>query len=250
MVEYSKVNVRLSDTQLKKLKTAVKDKTATTLRISLKMVNGNDLPHELLLTTRQKSKLKNAFNNNMSNDLKLSRAQISKIIQSEGFLCRLLGQLLKTGLPLIENVIKTLAKNVLIPLGLTAAASAADAGIHKKILGSGNTTLIISNEEMNDIMKIVQALEDSNILLKGVTKTIKNETKEQKGGFLSMLLGILGASLLGNVLTEKGILRAGSGDKKGKWTVRAGTGNNKGKGILRAGTGRTLSSLSKKEWDF
>ena len=65
-----------------------------------------------------------------------------------------------------------------------------------------------------------------------------------------MLLGILGASLLGNVLTEKGILRAGSGDKKGKWTVRAGTGNNKGKGILRAGTGRTLSSLSKKEWDF
>ena len=73
-------------------------------------------------------------------------------------------------------------------MGLTAAVSAADAGIHKKILGSGTTTLIISNEEMNDIMKIVQALEDSNILLKGVTKTIKNETKEQKGGFLSMLL--------------------------------------------------------------
>ena len=143
MVEYSKVNVRLSDTQLKKLKTAVKDKTATTLRISLKMVNGNDLPHELLLTTRQKSKLKNAFNNNMSNDLKLSRAQISKIIQSEGFLRRLLGQLLKTGLPLIENVIKTLAKNVLIPLGLTATAWAADAGYIKKILGSGTTTLVI-----------------------------------------------------------------------------------------------------------
>ena len=142
MVEYSKVNVRLSDTQLKKLKTAVKDKTATTLRISLKMVNGNDLPHELLLTTRQKSKLKNAFNNNMSNDLKLSRAQISKIIQSEGFLRRLLGQLLKTGLPLIKNVIKT-AKNVLIPLGLTATAWAADAGYIKKILGSGTTTLII-----------------------------------------------------------------------------------------------------------
>ena len=127
----------------KKLKTAVKEKTGTTLRISLKMVNGNDLPHELLLTTRQKSKLKNAFNNNMSNDLKLSRAQISKIIQSGGFLRRLLGQLRKTGLPLIKNIIKTLAKNVLIPLGLTATAWAADAGYIKKILGSGTTTLVI-----------------------------------------------------------------------------------------------------------
>ena len=86
----------------------------------------------------------------------------------------------------------------------------------KKIHGSGNTTLIISNEEMNDIMKIVQALEDSNILLKGVTKRIKNETKEQKGGFLSMLLSTLGASLLGNLLAEKGIVRAGSGSKKRK----------------------------------
>ena len=77
--------------------------------------------------------------------------------------------------------------------------------------GSGNTTLKISNEEINDIMKIIQALETSNILLKGVTKTIKNETKEQKGGFFSMLLGTLGASLLGNILTRKGILTAGSG---------------------------------------
>ena len=82
MVEYSKVNVKLSDAQLKKLKTAVKNKTGTTLRMSLKMFNGNDLPHELLLTTRQKTKLRNAFNNNMSTDLKLSKAQISKIIQS------------------------------------------------------------------------------------------------------------------------------------------------------------------------
>ena len=81
----------------------------------------------------------------------------------------------------------------------------------QKKLGSGNTILIISNEEMNDIIKTVQALEDSNILLKGVTKTIKNETKEQKGGFLSMLLGTVGASLLGNLLTGKGIVRAGSG---------------------------------------
>ena len=97
----------------------------------------------------------------MSTDLKLSKAQISRIIQSGRFLGRLLGPLLKIGLPLIKNVIKPLAKSVLIPLGLTAAASAADAGIHKKILGSGNTTLMISNEEMNDIIKIVQTLEDS-----------------------------------------------------------------------------------------
>ena len=132
----------------------------------------NDLPHGLLLTTRQKSKLRNAFNNNMSTDLKLSKTQISKIDQSGGFLGRLLGTLLKTGLPSIKIVIKPLAKSVLIPLGLTAAASAADAGIYKRILGSGNTTLIISNEEMNDIIKIVQALQDSNILLKKSLKQL------------------------------------------------------------------------------
>ena len=146
------------------------------------MFNGNSLLHELLLTTRQKPNIRNAFNNNMSTDLKLSKSQINKIIQFGGSLSRLLGPLLKTGLPWIKNVIKPLDKSVLITLGLTAAASAADAGIHKKILGSGTTTLLISNEEMNDIMKIVQALEDSNILLKWVTKTFENETKEQKGG--------------------------------------------------------------------
>ena len=96
---------------------------------------------------------------------------------------------------------------------------------------------------MNDIIKIIQALENSNILLKGVTKTIKNEAKEQKGGFLSMLLGTLGASLLGYLLTGKGIVRAGSGNKKGKR-------NKKGKGIVRAATGRPLSSTSQKDWDF
>ena len=155
MVEYTKVNVKLSDSQLKKLKDTFSNNTGTTLRISLKMFNGNNLPHELLLTTKQKTKIRNAFNNNTSTDIKLSKAQINKIIQSGGFLSKLLGPLLKTGLPLIKNVIKPLAKSVLIPLGLTAAASAADAGIHKKILGSGNTTLIISNEEMNDVIKIV-----------------------------------------------------------------------------------------------
>ena len=100
--------------------------------MNLEMFNGNDLPPELLVTTRQKTKLRNSLNNNMSTDLKLSTAQVSKIIQSGGFLGRSLGPLLKTGLPLIKNVIKPLAKSVLIPLGLTAAASAADAGLHKK----------------------------------------------------------------------------------------------------------------------
>ena len=115
MVEYAKTNVKLFDSQIKKLKDAVKDNTGTTLRISFNMFNENDLPHELLLTTRQKAKVRNAFNNNMSTDLKLSKSQINKIIQSGGFLSRLLGPLLKTGLPLIKNVIKLLAKSVLIP---------------------------------------------------------------------------------------------------------------------------------------
>ena len=217
MFEYSKVNVKLSDTQPKKLKT---DKTGTTLRMSLKMFAGVDLPHELLLGARQKTELINAFNNKTSTDLKLSKAQISKIIQSKRFLRTLLsklaGPLMKVAIPL--------AKNVLGLLGITAAASVIDAGIQKKIHGSGTTTLIISNEEINDIIEIVQALEDSIILLKGVTKTIKNEVKEQKGWLLSILLGTLGASLLGNLLAGKGIVRAGSRNKKGKGIVRAGTG--------------------------
>ena len=116
--------------------------------------------------------------------------------QSVGFLGRLLGPLLKTGLPLIKNVIKPLVKSVLIPVGLTVEASAADAGIHKKILRSGhnrplssalhNTTLIISNNEMEDIIKTVKSLEDSGLLLKLVTETVQNEVKGQKEGFLSM----------------------------------------------------------------
>ena len=100
MVDYTKVNVKLSDCQIKKLKDAVKDITGTALPISLKMFNGNNLPHELLLTARQKTKVRNAFNNNASTDIKLSKAQINKIIQSGGFLGKLVGPLLKTGLPL------------------------------------------------------------------------------------------------------------------------------------------------------
>ena len=129
------------------------------------------------------------------------------MIQSGGFLGSFLDPLLTTGLPLMKSVIKTLVKSVLVLLlGLTAAISVADAGIHEKILGSGdnnNTTLIISNDEMDDILKIVKSLEDSGVLLKGVSETIQNEAKEQRGEFLSMLLGTLSASLLGDLLTKK-----------------------------------------------
>ena len=143
------------------------------------------------------------------------------------------------------KVAMPLAKNVLAPLGLTAAMSASDGSIQKKIHGSGATKgagvkLIIEQEDMKDIMKIIKALENSGILLKGVSKTIKNETKEQRGGFLSMLLGTLGASLLGNLLSGgkvsvasrakgEGIMRAGEGSiasrTKGNGTVRAGEGS-------------------------
>ena len=143
------------------------------------------------------------------------------MVQLVGFLGRLLGPLLNTGLLLMKNVITPLAKTVLISLGLTAAASAADAGIHKKVLGSDlrhssssalhNTALIISNNEMEDIIKMVKYLEDSGLLLKGVSETIKNEAKEQKRRFLSMLFGTLGASLLGNMLAGKGVIRAEDG---------------------------------------
>ena len=131
-----------------------------------------------------------------------------------------LAPLSKSGLPLLKSVIKPSGM-----LGITAAASATDAAINKKILGSGTKTLIISNDEMKDILKIVKSLEDSRILLKGVNETIKNEAKEHKGGFLSMLLSNLGASVLGDLLTKnlsgKGVIRTGEG------TIRGGYGSKR-----------------------
>ena len=191
MVEYTKVNVKLTNPQLSKLKKAVKNNDSATLRISIKNFNKDELPHELLLTTRQSAKLRNAISNNMATDLKLSKAQIKRLIQSGGFLGKLLSKLAG---PLIK-VAMPLAKNVLATLGLTAAMSAIDGSIQKKIHGSG-VKLIIEQEDMNDIMKITEVLEYSGILLKGVSKTIENETKEQRGGLLSMLLGTLGAKVL------------------------------------------------------
>ena len=246
MTQYNSSNVKLSNSQLNKLKSSIKNETNVVLRILSNMVsNSNDntsFPHELLLTKRQVANIRKAFANHSSIDIKLSKTQLSKMIQSGGFLGKLLGPLLKTGLPLMKSVIKPLAKSVLIPLGLTAAASAADAGIHKKILGSGrpldlalphnNTTLIISNDEMDDILKIVKSLENSGLLLKGVSEAIQHEAKEQRGGFLSMLLGALGASLLRDILSKglsgKGVIRAGKGViRAGEGTIRAGYGSKK-----------------------
>ena len=159
----------------------------------------------MLLTNTQVSKLRKAFENNSSANIKLSKTQLHKIGKSGGFLGRLLGPLLKTGLLLMKNVLKPLVNSVLIPLRLTAAAAAAaaaatSAAIYKKIFKSGVTTLIISNEEMNDIMNIVKSVKESGFLIKGVSETIKTEAKVQKGGFLSTFLGTLGASLLRNLL--------------------------------------------------
>ena len=145
MTQYNSLNVKLSNSQLNKLKSAIKNETEVALRLLSNMIGDNvvNFPHQLLLTNTQVSNLGKAFANNSSVDIKFSKTQLSKMIQSGGFLGRLLGLLLKTGLPLISNVIKPLAKSVLISLGLTAAASAADAGIHKKILGSGNTKTLL-----------------------------------------------------------------------------------------------------------
>ena len=217
MTQYNRLNTKLSNSQLNKLKSAIKNENDVVIRLSPNMIgDSNDktsFPHELLLTGRQVSSTRQAFANNSSFDINFSKTQLSKMIQLGGFLGKLLVPLLKIGLPLIKNVITPLAKSILFPLGLTAAAWAADAGIHKKILGSENTTtLIISNT--------------------GVTETVQIEVKEQKGGFISMLLGTLGASLLGNPLTDKGAFYAGKGlNKKGKGIHRGG------EGVVRADEG-------------
>ena len=238
--------MKLLNSQLNKLKSAIKNEIEVALRLSSNMIGDNEsnFPHKLLLANRQVENLGIAFANYLSAvsaDIKLSKTQLYKRMQSVGFLGRLLGPLLKIGLPLIKNVIKPLAKNVLISLGLTAAALVADVGIYKTILGSDrrhssssashNTTMLtIWNDEMNDVMKIVISLEDSGILLKGVTETVQNEVKELKRWFRSMLLGTLGASLLGNLLVGQGVNRAGKRrgiNRAGEGILRAGYGNNK-----------------------
>ena len=229
MSQYNTLNVKLSNSQLNKLKSGIKNNTEVTLKISSNVVgdsnNENNFSHRLLLTNTQVSRLHKAFVNGSLANIILSKTELHKIGQSGGFLGRLLRPLLKSGLPFIGNVLKPLAKSVSIPLGLTAEALTTDAAIHKKMFGSGNTTLIISKEEMNDTMKIIKSLKESVLLIKGVSETIKNEAKEQKEGFLSMLLGTLGAGLLGNLLEGKGTIRTGEGaiaTSREQGTIRAG----------------------------
>ena len=173
------------------------------LRLSSNMIGNSDdeakFSHKLLLTNRQVANIRKAFANHTSTDIKFSKAQLSKM--QKGGLLRFLAPLLNSGLPLLKSAIK--------PLGMLG-------------LGSGNhATLIISNDDMQDLLKIVKSLEDSGKLLDGITETVKNEVQEQKGGFLSMLLGTLGASLLGNMLAGRGVIRAGEG------TIRAAYGSKK-----------------------
>ena len=189
--------------------------------------DNNNFPHELSLTNRQVANIRKASAKNASIDIKLSKTQFSKMIQSGRFLGNLLGKLAG---PLMKVAVR-LAKNVFAPLGISVAMSAIDGSIKKKMLasgatkGAGTTTLIISNDEMNDILKIVKSLEDSGLLLKGISETTQHEGKEQRGGFLSMLLGTLGASLLGDILSKglsgKGVIGAGEG------TIRAGYGSKR-----------------------
>ena len=190
MTQYNTLNGKLSHSQLNKLKSAIKIGTKETLNLSSNVVgDSNDIinsPHELLLTNTQISKICKAFANVSSANIKFSKTQPSKIIQSIELLGRLLGPLQKTALPLIENALKSLTKHVF----------------------SGFTKLIILNEEINDIMKIVKTLIGSGLLIKGVHETIKNEAKEQKGWFLEILLGTLDASLFWNLLIGKGTIRA------------------------------------------
>ena len=221
MTQYNSLNVKLSNSQFNKLKSAIKNETDVVLRLSSNMVGNSDdetnFLHKLLLINRQTLSLRKAFNNHTSAGIKFSKAQLTKM-QKGGFL-KLLMPLLKSGLPLLKSAVKPVGM-----LALMAAASATDAAINKKILGSGNqTTLIISNDDMQDLLKIVKSLKNSSILLNGITETVKNEVKEQRGGFLSMFLDTLGASLLGDLLTKnlsgRGVIRAGEG------TVTAGHGS-------------------------
>ena len=202
MPQYNNVNIKSFNSQFNISKSGIKNGTEVTLNLSSNMTgDSNDetnFPHKLL-TYRHVSRLHKAFSNNSSGNIKLSKTQLSETVQSRGSLGKLLGPLMRVGLPLMKNGFTPIARTVLIQLGLTAAA-ATDAAIQKKIHGSGMTTLIISKERMKDIMKIVKPPEESGLLIKSVSEKTENETKDQNRGFLSMLLGRLSLSLLRKLL--------------------------------------------------
>ena len=166
MTQYNTLNVKLSNSQISKLKPAIKKGTRVTLNLLSNVgrdsYDENNFPDKFLSVNTQVSKLCKASANSFSANIKLIKPQLHKVGQSRGFLGRLLGPLLKTGLLLIGNVLKPLAKSNLMPLGLMAATSATNAAIHMKMFGSGFTTLTNCNEEMNDLMKIVKSLEEQD----------------------------------------------------------------------------------------
>ena len=193
MTQCNTLHVKVSSSQLNKLKSAVKNGTEVTLNISSTFIGSShdetNFLRKLLLPNVQISEICKVLENGSSADIKLSKTQLHKEGISGEFVGRLLGPLLRNGLPLIGNLLKQLDKSVLLPLGLTAAASATDSDIQKKIHESGATILIISNKEIR-------------LLIKGVSEKSINEKKERKGEFLGMLLDTLGAVLLVNLLAS------------------------------------------------
>ena len=200
MTQYNMLNIKFSISQLNKLKPARKNRTEVTLNLSSNLIgnsnNETNFPHK--------------------NRGILLKGATRKITSQEGGFLDFFRPLMAAGLPLMKSVFTPLAKSVLLLLGLSAGMSAADAAIQKKIYGSGSTALIISNEEMEDIMEIVKSLEESGLLIQEISETIRKETKGQKGELLPVLLGALTASMLASVLTGKGVIRAGEG------TIRTG----------------------------
>ena len=186
MASYEEARVKLTNTQLNKLKSLTKNKTGTTLRITKKNFQDEELPHKLLLTTRQTTKVRNAFANNMSTDIKLSKARISKIIQSGGFLGSWLGKTIsELGKKVVTDLAIPFARDNLAGL-VSSITSNTMNKFEKEVNGKGDVravkgfTLFISNEDMNDIIKIIKSLEDSRVLIYGVTETVKHEIKKNK----------------------------------------------------------------------
>ena len=220
MVSYQEARVKLTNTQLNKLKSTAKNKTGTILRLNKKNFEDDELPNELFLTTRQKTKIRNDFSNNMSTYIKLSKAQMSKVIQSGVSYGSWLGNLGKKAL---TNIAISLARENLTGLASNLTAGAINK-FDRKITRKGAVregkgfTLLISNENMNNIIKIIKSLEASGVLIDGVTETVKREIKKQEGGFLGALLAPLAASLVQPVFSSvvksisgRGVRRAGRG---------------------------------------
>ena len=219
------------NSQLSKIKSGIGNKSQVILNLSSILFddfnNEGNFLHKLLLTNIQVSKICKVFSNYSSANVKLPKTQLSKMIQLGKYPERLLVSFLKNCFSLMKNVLKPLGKSALIPLGLTTTALATDVAILKKVFRSGMTALIISNEEMDDIMKIFKFLKESGLSIKDGGETIQNETKEQIGAFFGMLLGTLRTSLLGNLLTGKEVNGQTYLDAKLKYLNKVGEGTKR-----------------------